>query len=148
MCHDCDCEAIPVIESLTSDHTAIAARVRRITQYLDQQRLTEIRPVTTELARYLAHHAMTEELGLFAQLRQAGETPQEVATLSFEGERLSRTLGDPDVAMQPDRLRALLAELLHYGEIETEQLYPLARQRLPNEQWGPIEDVHQLMITR
>lgn len=147
MCHECGCQAVAVIKSLMDDHTAIAARVGRIDQALERHRFMELSALTAELAETFAHHDAVEEAGIFDQLRHAGKAAEAVTALADERRRLSSGLVDPAVITNPDQLRNLLGSLLRYAQVEDEELYPVALQVLPNERWGRIEDVHQLMLT-
>jgi hypothetical protein len=147
VCDDCGCEAIPVIESLMDDHAAMAVWARRITETLEQQRSADVGALTHQLAGCFRHHVEVEHVGLFSQLREAGEASEQVDRLSSESHRLSNDLSDPALSWQSDRLRTLLADVVRYGKVENEELYPLALRRLPTRQWGPIENVHQRMLT-
>jgi hemerythrin-like domain-containing protein len=147
MCYQCGCEAEAVIQSLMDDHVVIAARIRRIREVMSAPRPGAVSPLTADLADTLAHHGATEEAGLFVELRRCGQAADLVARLSHECIRLVTRLSDPAVMAQSDRFQTLLADVVRYARIEDDELYPLALQYLPNEYWGPIENVHQLMLT-
>jgi hypothetical protein len=147
MCTDCGCLAVPVIEALREDHLAIAARVRRISEALDERRLLAAAHFTAELADMFAHHVSIEQAGLFAQLSEAGDTTRELDRLIEAQTELSAELSDARVVEDAPRLRRLLGDVLRVGELEDIELYPYALQRLPVARWGLIEEVHQLLLT-
>jgi hypothetical protein len=148
MCRECGCEAVPVIKSLVADHVGLAARVRRITQTLDERRDSAIAVLAEEFTSIFDHHSAVEDVGLFAQLRETGIESGEVKHLLQERRRLRAELSAAEIAGQPQRLRAVLAEVVAFGQEEIEELYPAALRKLPTDRWGEIEDQHQLMLTR
>ena len=148
MCRHCGCEAVGVIESLVADHAGLTARVRRITEALDERGVGPIAILTEEFMSMFDHHSAVEDAGLFAQLRETGVEVEEVEHLLEERRRLRSELYSSAIDRQPQRLRLVLAEVLVFGQEEIEELYPAALRSLPTDRWGEIEDEHQLMLTR
>lgn len=92
-----------------------------------------------------SHHAAVEEAGLFAQLTAAGEAVEEVALLVAQHRRITADLTTG--TSSPQWLRGVLAELTLHAEIEDNDLFPYAMQMLPNDRWGLVEEIHQLLLT-
>jgi hypothetical protein len=138
MCSYCGCEAEAVIAGFMADHARIGDLEYRILQAIDDQRLDDAAGLTRELAEVFARHSLSEEAGLFAQLRQKGEAIEEVDRLVGEHRRLRPSLAAEDLISHPKRLRQLLAELALHAEVEDNDLFPFAIQMLPDDCWAEL----------
>ena len=136
MCSYCGCEAEAVIAGFMADHAEIADLEYRILRALDDQRLDDAAGLTKELSEVFARHSLSEEAGLFAQLRQKGEATAEVDRLVGEHRRLRPALAAEDAVSDLRRLRQLLAELARHAEVEDNDLFPYAIQVLPDDCWA------------
>lgn len=147
MCSYCGCEAEPVIAVLMDDHAAIASLVRNIGSCLDRGELTRAFACAGDLEMMFGCHARTEEMGLFAQLQAVGEAVEEVAALQADHRDILAGLAVAGGSRDTGLLRRVLDRLTVHAQTEDNDLFPFALQRLPNENWGLIEDVHQSMLT-
>lgn len=138
MCSYCGCEAEPLIKALMDDHEAIADLAYRAIQALGSGDTGTVRSFMAHLAERFRVHSLKEEAGLFAELAQAGEAATELDRLVDDHNRLRPLLAAPDLADQPDRLRAALAELAEHAETEDTDLFPFALQVLPAKSWDHI----------
>ncbi|HET6966309.1 MAG TPA: hemerythrin domain-containing protein [Acidimicrobiales bacterium] len=138
MCSYCGCEAEPVIERLMDDHALISDLIYRIRDALDSGRPGDADSLTARLSAEFDRHSRSEEAGLFAQLREAGEAVDEVDDLVADHERLRPALAQPGPAADPDGLRELLSAVTRHAEVEDNDLFPFALQQLPNERWAAL----------
>jgi hemerythrin-like domain-containing protein len=121
-----------------ADHALIGDVTYRIGRALDDQRLSEVPGLTSELAAIFVRHSRWEEAGLFAQLWQRGEAVEEIVRLEDEHRRLRRSLAAEGLANDVERLRQLLAELAHHAQVEDNDLFPFAMQQLPDACWTEL----------
>ena len=148
MCSYCGCEAEPVIALLMDDHAAIAARVRDTRGYLERGDLEAAFACAAEIQVEFARHARMEERGLFAQLQSAGEAVEAVSTLVVEHRTILAGLSAAAGVRDGGLLQRVLDCLTLHAQTEDNDLFPFALQRLPNDNWALVEDVHQAMLTR
>ena len=148
MCSYCGCEAEPVIALLMDDHATIASMVRDAESYLDCGNVGRAFESAAGIQVMFGRHSRMEEKGLFAQLLAAGEATDEVATLIVEHRKITAGLSAAAGVRDGDLLRRVLRFLTTHAQTEDDDLFPFALQRLPNENWGFVEEVHQSMLTR
>jgi len=148
MCSYCGCEAEPVIAVLMDDHATIASLVRDIEKCLDQGDLSSAFQCAADLEVMFRCHARTEERGLFSQLRAADEAVEEVALLEADHREILAGMSVAAGARDTGLLRQALDRLTVHAQTEDNDLFPFALQRLPNENWALIEEVHQAMLIR
>jgi hemerythrin-like domain-containing protein len=117
---------------------------RRIVQALDRDETDQIDWLVEGLAEAFIHHAAVEEAGLFNQLTAAGEAVQEVERLVAEHRQIA---GGLTSGTSPEALRQLLEKLVLHAEIEDTDLFPFAMQMLPDDRWGEVEAIHQILLT-
>lgn len=138
MCTYCGCEAEPVMKALMEDHAEVAALIREINHSVEEGGSQRAATATAQLAELFGRHSEAEEAGIFHQLVLAGEATRQIEQLLEAHRRLRSGLGDPDITLQPARLRELLLELRHHAEIEDTDLFPFALQALPSQSWHLI----------
>lgn len=148
MCSYCGCEAEPVIAVLMDDHARIASLVRDAERHLDRGTVEHAFECAAEIQVAFAAHARMEERGLFAQLQAAREGLDEVATLLVEHRKILTGFSTAAVARDGALLRRILALLTTHAQTEDNDLFPFALQRLPDENWTLVEEVHQSMLAR
>lgn len=147
MCSYCGCEAEPVIATLMDDHAAIGSLVREVEKYLDAGDVERAFACAADVAVMFSRHAQVEERGLFRQLQAAGEGTDEVTQLLTDHREIRAGLIVAAQSRDSGLLRRVLARLVVHAQTEDNDLFPFALQRLPNEHWSLIEDVHQEMLT-
>lgn len=147
MCSYCGCEAEPVISTLMDDHAAIASLVREVEKHLDAGEVERAFEYAADLAIMFNRHTQSEERGLFCQLQAAGEATEEVVRLLADHREIRAGLIVAARSRDGGMLRHVLDRLVVHAQTEDNDLFPFALQRLPNERWALIEDVHQQMLT-
>ena len=138
MCSYCGCEAEPVIEELMADHADISDMAYRILGAVERGDAATAERVLGQVADRFARHSATEESGLFAQLRAAGEAVDEVDRLMGDHRRFRAELRQPGLVSRPAELRAILMDLTVHAETEDDDLFPFAIQVLPATQWDTL----------
>lgn len=148
MCSYCGCEAEPAISALMEDHAVVASRIREAERYIRDGDLDSAFECAADIEVRFARHSRMEEKGLFAQLQAAGEGVDEVAALIVEHRKITAGLSSAAGVRDAALLMRVLGFLSTHAQTEDNDLFPFALQRLPNENWGFVEDVHQAMLTR
>ena len=148
VCSYCGCEAEPVIALLMDDHATVASLIRDAERRLENGDIDRAFEAAADIQIIFGRHSRMEEKGLFAQLQAAGEASDEVAALTAEHRKITAGLSAAAGARDGILLRRVLEFLAAHAQIEDNDLFPFALQRLPNERWGYVEEVHQAMLTR
>ena len=148
MCSYCGCEAEPAIALLMGDHATVASLIRAAESRLDAGDIDRAFEVAADIQVIFGRHSRMEERGLFAQLQAAGEATEEVATLVVEHRKITAGLSAAAGARDGALLKRVLEFLSCHAQTEDNDLFPFALQRLPNEKWAFVEEVHQAMLTR
>ena len=148
MCSYCGCEAEPVIALLMDDHATVASRIGEAESRLDAGDLDRACEVAADIQIIFGRHSRMEERGLFAQLEAAGEATEQVRTLVVEHRKITAGLSAAAGARDGALLKRVLGFLSIHAQTEDNDLFPFALQRLPDENWGLVEDVHQAMLAR
>lgn len=146
MCSYCGCEAEPVIAVLMDDHATIASLIGDAVKALDAGCFDPAFEDAATIQVLFGRHARMEERGLFAQLQATGEAIEEVATLIVEHRKITAGLAAAARARDGDLLRRVLHLLTSHAQTEDNDLFPFALQRLPNENWVFVEDVHRSLL--
>lgn len=148
MCSYCGCKAEPVIALLIDDHATIASMVRDAVGHLERGETDLAFESAADIEVMFGRHSRMEEKGLFAQLQAVGEAAQEVSTLIVEHRKITAGLSGAAGVRDASLLRRVLDLLTEHARTEDNDLFPFALQRLPNENWGFVEDVHRSALTR
>lgn len=146
MCNYCGCRSFPLIGRLTADHEAIinaAGRLRRAISTGDGDQAEALDALEALLA-LLTPHTVTEETGLFAELRAEGSLADEVDKLCAEHEDIHQVLVRADRAA-PDwaPVLAALDRLLRHIDAEEHGLFPAAVIALPISAWDRLTPAEQ-----
>ena len=148
MCSYCGCEAEPVISLLMDDHATVTSLIGDAEGRLNAGDVARAFEVAADIQVIFGRHSRMEERGLFAQLQAAGEATEEVATLVVEHRKITAGLSAAAGVRDGAMLKRVLGFLMAHAQTEDNDLFPFALQRLPNENWGLVEEVHQAMLTR
>lgn len=135
MCEYCGCRRISEIARLGREHDII-------TEIADEADASPADGSSREAAlrrlrAALLPHADREEIGVFAQARQAGLTGY-IEDLEDDHRRFAEALADPD-SLDPHALHQLLKDLDRHIAIEEYDLFPAAARHLSDDQWASIE---------
>jgi len=146
MCNYCGCRSFPLIGRLTEEHEAIinaTGRLRRAISTGDGDRV-EALDALDALLELLAPHTVTEENGLFAELRAEGSLADEVDKLCAEHADIHQALVRVDRAA-PDwaPVLAALDRLLRHIDAEEHGLFPAAVIALPISAWDRLTPAPQ-----
>lgn len=148
MCSYCGCEAEPVIALLMDDHSRIASLVRDAEKYLETGDVDGAVESAAGIQVMFGRHSRMEEKGLFAQLQAAGEAIEEISALIVEHRKITAGLSAAAGARDGVLLARVLQLLTSHAQTEDNDLFPFALQRLPNEGWGLVEQVHRAILIR
>jgi hemerythrin-like domain-containing protein len=138
MCNYCGCRQFPLIGRLTTEHEAIANAAGRLREAVTK-RNAEPLALLDELVELLQPHTMTEESGLFAELRAEGSLTEAVDQLCAEHTDIHGVLARVrrDAPDWPAVLAAL--ERLHrHIDNEEHGLFPAAVIALPFPAWDRL----------
>ncbi|HET9076883.1 MAG TPA: hemerythrin domain-containing protein [Acidimicrobiales bacterium] len=123
------------------DHAVMADLAYRVGRALESADPDTARMLMGELAGRFRRHSLQEEAGLFAELAAAGDVcdaGSELERLMSQHAQLRGLLASDELVLQPERLRAVLADLADHAEAEEDDLFPYALQRLPAPSWDRI----------
>lgn len=148
MCSYCGCEAEPVIALLMDDHATVASLIRDAESHLNAGDIDRAFEVAAEIQVIFGRHSRMEERGLFAQLEAAGEATEEVTALVVEHRKITAGLSAAAGVRDGALLKRVLEFLSTHVQTEDNDLFPFALQRLPDENWGFVEEVHQAVLAR
>jgi hemerythrin-like domain-containing protein len=148
LCSYCGCEAEPAIALLMDDHAWIASRAVGAKKHLDAGDVDRAFECATDIQVAFARHARMEERGLFIQLQEAGEAVEEVMDLLVDHRNILAGFSAAAGTQDPNLLRRVLDYLMTHAQTEDNDLFPFAIQRLPDEKWSRIEDVHQASLMK
>jgi hemerythrin-like domain-containing protein len=141
MCNYCGCRSFPLIGRLTEEHEAIinaAGRLRSAIAASGGEPAGALEALDA-LRALLTPHTVTEESGLFAELRAEGSLADEVDKLCAEHEDIHQVLATVDRAA-PDwaPVLAALDRLRRHIDAEEHGLFPAAVIALPMPAWDRL----------
>jgi hypothetical protein len=138
MCNYCGCRDFPLIGQLSTEHEAITNAGGRLRAAIIEG-TDDRHALLGDLMSLLMPHTLTEESGLFAELRAEGSMIEEVDKLCAEHDDIHGVLGVIDEAT-PDwpAVLAALDRLRRHIDNEEHGLFPAAVIALPIEAWDRI----------
>ena len=140
MCDYCDCRSQPEIAVLSDQHEQILSVIAALRRALADGVDSELAPCVSALSDLLLPHARREEVGVFAQLRDAVSTGY-VGRFEREHVEIERQLTAP--ALDRSSLASVLDVLSEHILDEETDMYPAARQLLDATQWAAVDHAVQ-----
>ncbi|MFF5208897.1 hemerythrin domain-containing protein [Streptosporangium sp. NPDC000396] len=139
MCNYCGCREFPLIGRLTEEHGAIEETAGALRRAINEGRYGDAVLLLDELVAQLVPHTVTEENGLFAELRAEGSLAEAVDLLCAEHDDIHGVLSGIDRA-GPDWTAVLeaLHKLRRHIDSEEHGLFPAAVIMLPIPAWDRI----------
>lgn len=139
MCNYCGCREFPLIGRLSEEHGTIAETAGDLRRAIEAGRETDARRFLDDLLGLLMPHTITEETGLFAELRDEGTLADAVDRLCAEHEDIHGVLSAVDRSA-PDWSAVLAALRRLHRHIDNEEhgLFPAAVIALPISAWDRI----------
>jgi hemerythrin-like domain-containing protein len=138
MCNYCGCRDFPLIARLTEEHEAIADAAGRLRRAITHGNADPV-VALDDLLALLMPHTVTEEAGLFAELRAEGSLTEAVDKLCDEHDDIHGVLGTVDRGA-PDWpvILAALDRLHRHIDNEEHGLFPASVIALPIDAWDRV----------
>ncbi|HEY3513909.1 hemerythrin domain-containing protein [Kribbella sp. NPDC051137] len=144
MCEHCGCRAVEPIAQLMEEHYEMLDLSGRIRTLLVAGDLAGASTTLADLGRRLTPHALREERGVFAALREQGDFAAEVLDLEADHRAFDEILAglDPTAPEFEQRVRTFLANLSLHIDRENLGVFPVTVVTLDDDGWETVARAH------
>lgn len=140
MCSYCGCEAITIIGRFMAEHTEIRNALTRLRAGCTARDAEEVVGAATIMRELLHPHTVSEEVGLFAVMREDDLFTDHIESLCAEHASLDDLL-ERIAAGAHDRYPEFEHTLQHHIDREDNGLFPAAHIAMSGPDWERIDEL-------